>query len=304
MADRQATELDPVFTKGYGMLAASDKPWDPKPYLNPYTGEVEERAISNAERSLTGRLAGIDTAARKAGAFGGSRAAVERGVAGAEGARSIGDLSAELRRAGYDKATSDMLAHMKLQQEGGSAMIAGAGEQGRLWGSAGADYLKTAAGSQANRLGNAGMLAAAGKEDTAHRQALIDADIGKFEDKKGEKDRDLNRILATLGLLPYGKQESTTGEATSEEKGTDWATTGLGIMQLLMSDKDTKTDIEKVGKDPKTGLPMYAYRYKKDPKTYPKVVGPMAQDVAKMKPKAVRSIGGKKVIDPAGMLAG
>jgi hypothetical protein len=142
-----------------------------------------------------------------------------------------------------------MLAHMKLQQEGGSAMIAGAGEQGRLWGSAGADYLKTAAGSQANRLGTAGMLAAAGKEDTAHRQALIDADIGKFEDKKGEKDRDLNRILATLGLLPYGKQESTTGEATSEEKGADWATTGLGIMQLLMSDKDTKTDIEKVGKE-------------------------------------------------------
>ena len=45
-----------------------------------------------------------------------------------------------------------------------------------------------------------------------------------------------------------------------------------------MSDENEKTDKKKIGKDPDTGLDLYSYRYKGDPKTYPKVVGPMAQD--------------------------
>ena len=52
-----------------------------------------------------------------------------------------------------------------------------------------------------------------------------------------------------------------------------------------------KTDITKLGKDPKTGLDMHAFRYKGDPKTYPKVVGPMAQDVQKIAPDAVTPMG-------------
>ena len=42
---------------------------------------------------------------------------------------------------------------------------------------------------------------------------------------------------------------------------------------------------------------MYAYRYKGDPKSYPKVVGPMAQDIEKHHPSAVKKIGRHKVID-------
>jgi len=33
---------------------------------------------------------------------------------------------------------------------------------------------------------------------------------------------------------------------------------------------------------------MYSYRYKGDPKSYPKVSGPMAEDVQKIAPQAVR----------------
>ena len=43
----------------------------------------------------------------------------------------------------------------------------------------------------------------------------------------------------------------------------------------------------------RSGLDLYAYRYKGDPKTYPKVVGPMAQDIAKKFPDQVREVGGK-----------
>jgi hypothetical protein len=109
----------------------------------------------------------------------------------------------------------------------------------------------------------------------------------------------LNTRLAALGMSPYGKTETTNKTATSEDKGPDWASILLGAGKIgsqmwMASDRDLKTDIEKVA-DGK--IPMYAYRYKTDPKTYPKVVGPMAQDVQKVAPSAVKRVGGKLVIN-------
>ena len=69
----------------------------------------------------------------------------------------------------------------------------------------------------------------------------------------------------------------------------------------LLSDRDQKTNIEKLGTDPATKLPVYAYDYKADVKgkkvAGPKRVGYMAQDVEKKYPKAVKKITGKRVID-------
>jgi len=62
-----------------------------------------------------------------------------------------------------------------------------------------------------------------------------------------------------------------------------------------------KTNIEELGKDPATDLPVYAYDYKADVKgkktAGPKRVGYMAQDVEKKYPQAVRKVAGKRVID-------
>jgi len=66
---------------------------------------------------------------------------------------------------------------------------------------------------------------------------------------------------------------------------------------LPFSDRTEKTDIQKIGKDKETGVDMYAYRYKGDPKTYPKVVGPMAQDIEKKYPDMVKEVAGKKTVD-------
>jgi hypothetical protein len=62
----------------------------------------------------------------------------------------------------------------------------------------------------------------------------------------------------------------------------------------ISSDKGDKTDIKKLGRE--GGLDMYAYRYKGDPKTYPKVVGPMAQDVEQKAPGAVKKVAGHRTI--------
>lgn len=71
---------------------------------------------------------------------------------------------------------------------------------------------------------------------------------------------------------------------------------GWGTAMMAASDRRMKTDIEKVGKDKASGLDLYAYRYKGDPKTYPKVIGPMADEVEEKYPEKVVEVAGKKAI--------
>lgn len=101
------------------------------------------------------------------------------------------------------------------------------------------------------------------------------------------------------GLVDYMKLFS--GGASSPVSG--MANAGSALLGFL-SDRNEKTDIKKVGKDNETGLDLYSYRYKGDPKTYPKVVGPMAQDIEKKFPGSTREINGKLAVKPeaAGLL--
>jgi hypothetical protein len=107
---------------------------------------------------------------------------------------------------------------------------------------------------------------------------------------------------------------STTGASqTQTTTPTNWGALALGGLQTLgnffsptqalapQSDRRAKTDIVPVGKDPATGIPLHSYRYKGDPKTYPKIVGPMAQDVQKVLPGAVRKVGDTLTVHPAVM---
>jgi hypothetical protein len=78
---------------------------------------------------------------------------------------------------------------------------------------------------------------------------------------------------------------------------------GLGAGALKFSDERLKKDIDPVGTvfaynedAERKGLPIYTYQYKDDP-TSTRHVGPMAQDVEKIDPGAVRNIRGRKAID-------
>jgi hypothetical protein len=98
-------------------------------------------------------------------------------------------------------------------------------------------------------------------------------------------------------LSAYQDQLQQSNALTSGLFGLGGSLIGGGAK--LFSDRDDKTDIEPLGRDPDSGLMVHAYRYKKDPKTYPKTVGVMAQDIEKQDPSAVQSIGGHKVIGAA-----
>lgn len=73
----------------------------------------------------------------------------------------------------------------------------------------------------------------------------------------------------------------------------------LGGAAIMASDRRVKEDIDRMGSvlsDKGDELPIYQYSYKDDPAST-RHIGPMAQDVEKIKPDAVLNIGGVKHID-------
>jgi hypothetical protein len=332
MFGKAAGTLDtatPLYGQAADIYRQTAGPLDINQFLNPYTQEVESRAIDNANTAITKQLADTASTAQKAGAFGGSRFGVQQGVTQAEGARGIGDLTAALRKAGLDFATSTALSDRSGRQaaaagllgtasgignqatgfqNAGQGYLGSAGAIGNIAsgignaaagvGSTGAGYLNTAANKLAANQQDISNLMMGGQQDQAQRQKVIDAAMGKFQEKWNYPTEQLNMRLAALGMSPYGK--TTTGTGTSQtETPMDWATTGLGVLKTLpalyaMSDRNAKTDITKLTDG---DIPVYSYRYKGDPKSYPKVVGPMAQDIEKKYPSAVKKVGKHRVID-------
>lgn len=252
-------------------------------FLNPYRGEVEQNAIRAANEAQQRGLLAVDDRARAARAFGGSRAAVERGVLGAEGTKGIGDLSAKLRQSGFDTASNLALADRAKYTPAAAGLLATGQQQ------------------QQTLMQQIQQLLGFGAQDQSQQQKLLDAQQKKFYEARDYPVEQLNLRLAALGMTPYGKTETGTKTSTQEVLQPDWASILLGGAKvgasLYSSDRKDKTDIKKLGSDPLSGTPIYSYRYKDDPKTYPKVVGPMAQDIEKKFPSAVKKVGKHKVVD-------
>jgi hypothetical protein len=103
---------------------------------------------------------------------------------------------------------------------------------------------------------------------------------------------------ANLVQSNYANQTQQYAAQTAAHSAELGGLFGLGGSLLgAISDREDKTDIKKLGD--KDGVPIFAYRYKGDPKTYPKSVGPMAQDVEKKFPGSTFGIGGHRVIKAA-----
>jgi hypothetical protein len=135
----------------------------------------------------------------------------------------------------------------------------------------------------------------------------LEEEYRKFVEKRDYPKEGLALRLSALGMTPYGRTETSQGNynsssQTKTQQGFNFGSLLGGLGGLIgMSDRTEKTNIQKLGTDPKTELPVYAYDYKADVKAKkvagPKRVGYMAQDVEKKYPKAVKKIAGKRVID-------
>jgi hypothetical protein len=271
-------------------------------YMNPYTDEVERRAIANAERAgeQAQRTITQDATAKKA--FGGSRQAIQQAVQGAETTRGIGDLSAQLRERAYDAGTKAQQADWSRQFQNINSQKALAAQQAEL-----------AKAAQQGLTSDYFQMLSGGKMFDDQQREQLEETYRKFVEERDYPKEGLALRLSALGMTPYGRTETSdkTESSTSitnkkSNSGFDMGGFGLGLLGMMpkllaASDRDLKTNIEKLGTDPKTELPVYAYDYKADVKgkktAGPKRVGYMAQDVEKKYPKAVKKISGKRVID-------
>ena len=277
-------------------------------YMNPYTQSVIDTSLNalNAQRQM-GLNQAADAAAR-AKAFGGSRQAIQEAAVNSASNMQAGQLTANLMSQNYMQAQAaaqaDIARQMQAQQYNQAA-----GLQGAQLGLSSAGMLGNLANmGQQSFLTGMGSSLAAQSAIQQQQQAELDAAQQQYLAQQQFPLQQLQIPLQALGITPYGgsqTQTSSGGSSSGLMTGLGALSSGVGILSGLkslglfaaLSDERMKTDVQKVGKDKETGLDMYSYRYKGDPKTYPKVVGPMAQDIEKKYPEAVAEVAGKKAVD-------
>jgi hypothetical protein len=300
---------------------------DVSAYMNPFIQNVEDAALSRLQGATQTAVNRIGDQAVQARAFGGSRQGIAEGVALGEAARSAGELSANLRSQGFNQAAQllqadqqrAMQAQLANQQAGLTASQVNAqqmlqsqqlnqqaGLQGAQQRLAAANQLAgLSTDFQRSRQLDAALLENIGAQRQAMQQSALDEAYARFQEQQNYPIEMLNLRLGATSATPYSTTQSGTqfvprGNSFLQGLGTvGSAASGIAALAPLLgfSDERMKTDIEKVGRDKETGLDMYAYRYKGDPKTYPKVVGPMAQDIEKKYPEQVREVAGRKAVN-------
>jgi len=276
------------------------------PYMNPYTQSVINTTLPIMQQNLQQTLAQQADQAAASNAFGGSRQGVQAGVTQAQGALNMANMAAQLNNQNFTQAQAGATGDLNRQLQ------AAQGNQGAVLGAqqnqnAAAGGLTNMANAQNNNAFQQFMaLSSAGQGEQTQAQNEIGANMNQFNQAWNYPTTQMNTLLASLGMTPYGQSQTTSG-TQNVQTSTDPMQAMLGVGSILGSmftgsDREMKTDIKKLGKQ--GGVDMYAYRYKGDPKTYPKVVGPMAQDIEKLDPSKVVSIAGSKTIAPgAGVMA-
>jgi hypothetical protein len=270
---------------------------DLSPYMNPYTQQVIDKTMPliDQQRQMANNQS-ADLAA-KTGAFGGSRQGVAEGVNNAQSGLYAGQLGAQLNQANFSQAQTaaqaDLARSLQGQALNQQAGLAGAGLQ------LGANQQLGNLAGQGQTANLQGLMAALGGQTQLQQQAQAVSNA-PWQDALQR----LQMQEQAVGSVPYGQTQTTTGTGQGPTSN-PWLTGLGGLSSLasiagsiapLLSDRTMKTDIEKIGKDEETDLPLYAYRYKGDSKSYPKVVGIMAQDARKKYPEQVVEIGGKLAV--------
>jgi hypothetical protein len=290
-------------------------------YMSPYLDSVEKNGLRAIDEQRQRSLNGVADGAIGAGAFGGSRHGVMEGVTNAEAAKVAGDFSANVRNQGFTQAAGLMTADMdrRLAADNANQAAGLQGAQLRM----GAGQALGAMGLQQAQQGyqDASVLEAIGSKQEDLQSRLLAQDYQRYQDARQYPLEQLSIKANALGMTPYGGTTTQTsptqrsnpalgalggaaaGASIASTLGATggtagWLSGGGALLGLLgLSDETMKEDVEKVGKDPETGLNVVAFRYKGDPKSYPKVVGVMAQDVKKKHPSQVKKVGGKLAIN-------
>lgn len=261
-------------------------------FQNPYNQQVLDTTYKNMRQQYDTQDANLGARMAAAGAYGGSREAVQRSLQGKSFQDSVASTAAGLMAQGFDKASALAQANAQMRQQ---------------------TELANAAAANAMATGNAGRQQSA---MTDWQQRMVQAMQGL--QATGDNQQKLQQSVIDAPWTALQRYASlvpgyTNVGGTSTKVAPD--NTPSPLMQILglattlgssylKSDENTKTNIDKLGKDPKTGLEMVAYDDVEDLKRAkeqgtpmpPKRVSVMAQDVEKKDPKAVAKAGKTKIV--------
>jgi hypothetical protein len=281
------------------------------PYMNPFTSSVINNTLPLMQQQNALQQNQLQNAANSSNAYGGSRQGVQQGVAQAQGALNEGQMAAQLNQANFTQAQgaaqSDVAAQNTAQAQNQAAGLS----QEQLNNAAASGLGTLGTQQMQNNIANYGMLTSAGGFEQQQQQNDINTQMAKFQQAFQYPQQQLGMMESALNMTPYDTATSGTSASQTTQTQSNPMAAALGGLQTLGglfssgaggtsaasglmamlggSDRRLKTDIVKIGKHP-TGIDMYAYRYKGDPKHYPKIVGPMAEDVKKIAPHAVRKV--------------
>jgi hypothetical protein len=194
-------------------------------YQNPYTDQVIKANEADILRGGQMGLNALDTAAGKAGAFGGSRHGIATGELGRNVMQQLAQSSAGLRQAGFQNA--QQAAQFDITQNQAAAQqLANIAQQGFGMGQT----------VQQN-------LMAQGNQQQALQQALIDAAKGQYAGYTGHPAATLGYVSNALGATPVPQSQTTSKQPGLFDYLTLAATTAGAYYGAGGSDIRFKTDI-------------------------------------------------------------
>ena len=260
-------------------------------YMSPYLRTALDAQKAQAQRQYESiKQPEFEASAVAAGGMSGlgSRAAVQAAEMDSNQQRMLADIEAIGQQKAFEAAEQSFRDQTSRER------------------TAGQDLLKGSADAFAGGVKEQGLLTAIGEQKRDLSQSALDEAYLKYVTEQQFPEQQLARYQSSIYGNPLLAQPSynktTTGSQAGGGPGLGKTLLGIGSTAASIaaipgiSDERAKTDITPIGMDDSTGLQMFAYRYKGDPKSYPKVVGPIAQDVEKKYPEAVGEVSGFKTV--------
>ena len=196
------------------------------PYQNPYTQQVVEQTAADLARQNAMQQNVIGAEATRAGAFGGSREAIQRAATNEAYQRQLAQTAANLNLTGYQQAQAAAQQDIqnRLAQEG----LGFQGQQARL-----------AAGSQLANIANLGFgmgqtatqnLAQQGALQQALQQQLYDAAAAQYAGYQGAPAQGMGYLTSALSSSPIPQSQTSSSSPGLFDIAT---TAGMGYLGYL-----------------------------------------------------------------------
>lgn len=217
-------------------------------YMNPYQEQVIQGTIKDIGQQYAQSQRALNAQAIGAGAFGGDRLGVERALGTERFLKQVGDVSGQLRQAGFESGANRFAADRAAQLGAAQAQLGALG---------------TAATG----------LSTLGQTQRGISQADLTELYRDFIEQRGYDIGQAQQVIGALAGAPirsYGEERSgMVGQVLGSPSPFGQITGALqaGAALYSLSDIRLKEDINLIGKSP-NGINIYSFKYKFSPQKY------------------------------------